>query len=62
MEIREIADHVVREGGLPGTAEVWDSGPPVQEYQAMLDVSCVMAMRPDRTREVLQDEYDRERG
>ncbi|MER6193485.1 helix-turn-helix transcriptional regulator [Streptomyces cyaneofuscatus] len=62
VEIREIADHVVREGGLPGTAEVWDSGPPVQEYQAMLDVSCVMAMRPDRTREVLQDEYDQERG
>ncbi|MFE2295211.1 helix-turn-helix domain-containing protein [Streptomyces sp. NPDC059452] len=61
VEIREIADHVVREGGLPGTAEVWDSDPPVQEYQAMLDVSCVMAMRPDRTREVLQDEYDRER-
>ncbi|NEE29500.1 transcriptional regulator, partial [Streptomyces sp. SID7982] len=25
VEIREIADHVVREGGLPGTAEVWDS-------------------------------------
>nr|WP_272925841.1 MULTISPECIES: helix-turn-helix transcriptional regulator [unclassified Streptomyces] len=62
VEIREIADHVVREGGLPGTAEVWDSGPPVQEYQAMLDVSCVMAVRPDRTREILQDEYDRERG
>ncbi|MEW2066967.1 helix-turn-helix transcriptional regulator [Streptomyces sp. NPDC007346] len=62
VEIREIADHVVREGGLAGTAEVWDSDPPVQEYQAMLDVSCVMALRPDRTREVLQDEYDRERG
>ncbi|MEU4924157.1 helix-turn-helix transcriptional regulator [Streptomyces parvus] len=59
VEIREIADHVVREGGLPGTAEVWDSPHPVQTYQGMLDVSCVMAIRPARTREVLQDEYDR---
>ncbi|MDW4918335.1 helix-turn-helix transcriptional regulator [Streptomyces californicus] len=59
VEVREIADHVVREGGLPGTAEVWDSPHPVQTYQGMLDVSCVMAMRPDRTGEVLQDEYDR---
>ncbi|PCG85318.1 transcriptional regulator [Streptomyces sp. WZ.A104] len=60
VEIREIADHVVREGGLPGTAEVWDTNPSVQEYQAMLDMSCVMAIRPARTREILQDEYDRE--
>lgn len=60
VEIQEIADHVVREGGLPGTAEVWDSNPSVQGYQAMLDVSCVMAMRPARTKEILQDEYDRE--
>ncbi|MEI7034771.1 helix-turn-helix transcriptional regulator [Streptomyces pratensis] len=60
VEIREIADHVVREGGLPGTAEVCDTNPSVQAYQAMLDVSCVMAMRPARTKEVLQDEYDRE--
>ncbi|MDQ0986111.1 helix-turn-helix transcriptional regulator [Streptomyces sp. V2I9] len=59
VEVREIADHVVREGGLPGTADVWDSPHPVQTYQGMLDVSCVMAMRPDRTGEVLQDEYDR---
>lgn len=62
VEIQEIADHVVREGGLPGAAEVWDSNPSVQGYQAMLDVSCVMAMRPDLTREVLQDEYDQERA
>lgn len=59
VDVREIADHVVREGGLPGTAEVWDSPHPVQTYQGMLDVSCVLAMRPDRTGEVLQDEYDR---
>ncbi|MFJ9624121.1 helix-turn-helix domain-containing protein [Streptomyces sp. NPDC101181] len=62
VEIREIADHVVRGGGLPGTAEVWDTNPAVQEYQAMLDMSCVMAIRPARTREILKDEHDRERA
>ncbi|WP_457512289.1 helix-turn-helix domain-containing protein [Streptomyces sp. TE33382] len=60
VETPEIADHVVREGGLPGTADVWDTDTPVQEFRTMLDVSCVMAMKPTQTREVLQDEYDRQ--
>ncbi|MEE1737011.1 helix-turn-helix transcriptional regulator [Streptomyces sp. BE147] len=62
VETPEIADHVVREGGLPGTADVWDTDSPVQEFRTMLDVSCVMAMKPTATDEVLQDEYDRQSG
>ncbi|MEV5203174.1 helix-turn-helix transcriptional regulator [Streptomyces sp. NPDC053720] len=59
VEISEISDHVVREGGLPGTAEVSDTRASMQGYQALLDVSCVMAMRPARTREEIQDEQER---
>ncbi|MFE1733725.1 helix-turn-helix domain-containing protein [Streptomyces bacillaris] len=59
VESREIADHVVREGGLPGTAELLENEELVRAYQAMLDLSCVMAMRPTMTRKVLDDEFER---
>ncbi|MER7970630.1 helix-turn-helix transcriptional regulator [Streptomyces sp. NPDC096080] len=59
VDIGEIPDHVVREVGLPGTAEVSDTRASMQAYQALLDVSCVMAMRPTMTREEIQHEYDR---
>ncbi|MGW5295851.1 helix-turn-helix domain-containing protein [Streptomyces bacillaris] len=59
VESREIADHVVREGGLPGTAELLETEEMVRAYQAMLDLSCVMAMRPTMTKGVLEDEFER---
>ncbi|GHI98156.1 transcriptional regulator [Streptomyces olivaceus] len=49
----EIPDHVVREGGLPGTADVWDAPSTVTSYRMLLDRSCAMAPHPTKTREVL---------
>lgn len=52
-EVPEIADHVVREGGLPGTAEVSNTSPVMTGYQVLLDHACVIALHPDESKEVL---------
>ncbi|MFF7558272.1 helix-turn-helix transcriptional regulator [Streptomyces olivaceus] len=48
-----LPDHVVREGGLPGTADVWDSRDTVTAYRMLMDRSCAMAPHPTKTKEVL---------
>ncbi|MBZ6192026.1 DUF5753 domain-containing protein [Streptomyces olivaceus] len=49
----DLPDHVVREVGLPGTADVWDSRYTVTAYRMLMDRSCAMAPHPTKTKEVL---------
>ncbi|MFB8441240.1 helix-turn-helix domain-containing protein [Streptomyces niveus] len=51
--VGELPDHIVREGGLAGTADVWDATNVVTAYRMLLDRSCTLALHPDMTREVL---------
>ncbi|MFI0193042.1 helix-turn-helix domain-containing protein [Streptomyces sp. NPDC017082] len=53
VDVPEIPDHVVREGGLPGTAEVSCSLHMVTAYHVLLDHACVIALHPDKSKEVL---------
>ncbi|MEU2562038.1 helix-turn-helix transcriptional regulator [Streptomyces longispororuber] len=53
VEVPEISDHVVREGGLAGTADVWDAPETVTAYRLLLDYSCATALHPDKSKEVL---------
>ncbi|MFJ8232956.1 helix-turn-helix domain-containing protein [Streptomyces sp. NPDC094448] len=53
VEVPGIPDHVVREGGLPGTADVWKADPAVVTYRRLLDYSCATALHPDTSKEAL---------
>ncbi|MCX4826413.1 DUF5753 domain-containing protein [Streptomyces sp. NBC_01142] len=53
VDVPEIPDHVVREGGLPGTADVSDALNVVTAYHVLMDHSCVIAPHPDKSREAL---------
>ncbi|MGH4028932.1 helix-turn-helix domain-containing protein [Actinomycetota bacterium Odt1-20B] len=53
VEVPEISDHVVREGGLPGTADVWDARETVTAYLMLLDYACTAAPHPHRSKEEL---------
>lgn len=54
VDVPEIPDHVVREGGLPGTAEVSDTRHVVTAYHVLLDHACVIASHPDKSKEALE--------
>ncbi|MGW1592738.1 hypothetical protein [Streptomyces sp. NPDC002343] len=53
VDVWEIPDHVVRERGLPGTAEVSDDLQVMTTYQVLLNHACVIALHPDESKEVL---------
>ncbi|MGW7084167.1 helix-turn-helix domain-containing protein [Streptomyces sp. NPDC054871] len=53
VEVPEISDHVVREGGLPGTADVWDAHQTVTAHLMLLDYSCTAAPHPHKSKEEL---------
>ncbi|MGW5739226.1 MULTISPECIES: helix-turn-helix domain-containing protein [Streptomyces] len=53
VEVPEISDHVVREGGLPGTADVCDAHETVAAYLMLLDYSCTAAPHPHESKEEL---------
>ncbi|MFD4475891.1 helix-turn-helix domain-containing protein [Streptomyces sp. NPDC058471] len=53
VDVPEIPDHVVREGALPGTADVSDTLNTVTAYHILLDHACVIAPHPDKSKEVL---------
>ncbi|WP_434598523.1 DUF5753 domain-containing protein [Streptomyces sp. A5-4] len=53
VDVPEIPDHVVREGGLPGTADVSDALGVVTAYHVLLDHACVVAPHPDKSKEAL---------
>lgn len=54
VDVPEIPDHVVREGGLPGTAEVSNTLDAVTNYRTLLDHVCVAASHPGKSKEVLE--------
>ncbi|GAA2970831.1 hypothetical protein GCM10010446_64600 [Streptomyces enissocaesilis] len=53
VDVPEIPDHVVREGTLPGTADVSDALNTVTAYHVLLDHACVIAPHPDKSKEAL---------
>ncbi|MER5299702.1 helix-turn-helix transcriptional regulator [Streptomyces lasiicapitis] len=53
VEVPEIPDHVVREGGLPGMADIWHANETVTGYRMLLDFSCAAAFHPDKSKEEL---------
>ncbi|MBD0673946.1 helix-turn-helix domain-containing protein [Streptomyces sp. CBMA156] len=53
VDVPEIPDHVVREGGLPGTAEVSCTLDTVTAYHILLDHACLIAPHPDKSKEAL---------
>ncbi|WP_405542686.1 helix-turn-helix domain-containing protein [Streptomyces phaeochromogenes] len=53
VDVPEIPDHVVREGDLPGSAEVINSLQAVTAYHVLLDHTCVVAPHPNKSKEVL---------
>ena len=53
VDVPEIPDHVVREGDLPGSAEVLNSRHAVTAYHVLLDHTCVVAPHPDESKEAL---------
>ncbi|QKZ23905.1 helix-turn-helix domain-containing protein [Streptomyces chartreusis] len=54
VDVPEIPDHVVREGGLPGTAEVSNTLNAVTNYRTLLDHVCVAASHPGKSKEALE--------
>jgi transcriptional regulator with XRE-family HTH domain len=54
VSVPEIPDHVVREGGLADTADVWDHSDTVTFYRILLDHSCVRAPHPHLSKEALK--------
>ncbi|MFJ5264724.1 DUF5753 domain-containing protein [Streptomyces sp. NPDC088387] len=53
VDVPEIPDHVVREGGLPGTAEVSNTLQLVTKYRMLLDHVSVTAPHPAKSKEAL---------
>ncbi|WP_371793663.1 helix-turn-helix transcriptional regulator [Streptomyces sp. NBC_01471] len=53
VDVPEIPDHAVREGTLPGTADVSNSLHTVTAYHMLLDHACVIAPHPDKSKEAL---------
>ncbi|MET8826326.1 helix-turn-helix transcriptional regulator [Streptomyces sp. NPDC004610] len=53
LDAPDLPDHVVTEGGLPGTAVHSDSPTVVTRYRMLMDRSCAMALHPTSTREAL---------
>ncbi|MGB8947039.1 MAG: Scr1 family TA system antitoxin-like transcriptional regulator [Streptomyces sp.] len=49
FEVPEISDHVVREGGLPGTADVCDAHETVTAHLMLFDHSCTAAPHPHKS-------------
>ncbi|MEU3603260.1 helix-turn-helix transcriptional regulator [Streptomyces sp. NPDC006798] len=54
VDVPGIPDHVVREGGLAGAADVWDADTTVTAYRRLLDYSCATALHPDMSKEALE--------
>ncbi|MCZ4611584.1 helix-turn-helix transcriptional regulator [Streptomyces sp. Lzd4kr] len=54
VDVPEIPDHVVREGGLPGTAEVSSVLHAVTNYRRLMDHVCVTALHPGESKEELE--------
>lgn len=54
VNVPEVPDHVVRDGGLPGTAEVSDELTTVTAYQVRWDHACVLAPHPNTSMEALR--------
>ncbi|MFC9431475.1 helix-turn-helix domain-containing protein [Streptomyces sp. NPDC056987] len=58
VDVGEIPDHVVKEGGLPGTADVWDAQATITRYRLLLDLSCAAAPHPNKAVEELEIHRD----
>ncbi|MDO0930240.1 helix-turn-helix transcriptional regulator [Streptomyces sp. DG2A-72] len=54
VDVPEIPDHVVREGGLSGAAEISDALQVVMAYRVLLDHTSVIAPHPDKSKEALE--------
>ncbi|GAA0617691.1 helix-turn-helix transcriptional regulator [Streptomyces crystallinus] len=53
VDVPEIPDHVVRDGGLPGTAEISNEAATVTSYHMLFDHACLVAPHPDTSMELL---------